>query len=564
MTSPYRRTSRAPRSSLAAFVAVTLSLALAACVGIPSSGSVMTGNVVTEDETFPFAALPSGPQADSTQQEILTNFMQAATSPGNDYEIARQFLTSQADAGWKPGASVLIREGSGTTLGITETTVEYSVSTKASVDSFGLYKEDRVQATQRRQYSFEQVDGQWRISALDDGTVLSRDNFEAAFDEHALYFFDPSFRYLIPDVRWFPTRSDVPTRIVNALVGGQASWMQGGATLTAFPQGTRVSRVEVVSGRATVDLSDEAAGLSNLEKARVQQQLETSLGTVSVNTVSLTVRGVPLAVPDAGASNATVTPPVDSEALIRRGDEFGFATANTFASINNLSSKIVGVDASAVTLARGQTSAAVLGVAGAYLITVGDQEPILVDDRPGLVAPSIDTWKYVWSVPADNAAALRAIGSDQVVHEISSTLPVDAEVVSFEVSRDGARVLLYLNTDTGPKLFVAAVLRRDGVPSGLGELIGLPVSADAPIDASWVDDRSVATLATTDGHQVVTLFQIGGPTESLGRADGGVALVGGNGTEQIRVLTDNGTILQRRASGWQNALLTADVLATQQ
>ena len=563
MTDP-TPTTRA-RGSLAALLAVTLSVALAACVGIPSGGSVMTGEVITEDESFPFAALPSGPQADSTQQEILTDFMQAATSPEGNYEIARQFLTPAAAEDWQPSASVLIREGSGTMLGITESVIEYSVSTKASIDGLGLYKEDRVQATQRRQYSFEQVDGQWRISALDDGTVLSRDNFNAAFDEHALYFFDPSYRYLIPDVRWFPTRSDVPTRIVTALLGGQASWMQGGATLSAFPQGTqRASPVEVVSGRATVDLSDEVASLNNVDKARIQQQLETSLGTVSVNTVSLTVRGVPLAVPDPGASNATVTPPVDSEALIRRGDEFGFATDDTFASINNLSAKIVGVDASAVTLARGQSSAAVLGTGGAYLITVGEPQPILVDNREGLVAPSIDTWKYVWSVPADNAAALRAVGSDQVVHEISSTLPVDAEVVSLDVSRDGARVLLYLNTDAGPKLFVAAVLRRDGVPSGLGELIGLPVSADAPIDASWVDDRSVASIATSDGTQPVTLFPIGGPSESLGRADGGVALVGGNGTEQIRVLAENGTILQRRASGWQNALLTADVLATQQ
>jgi hypothetical protein len=559
-----RRTSRSSIGTRAALFATVVSVALAGCVGIPAGGSVMPGNLVTEDETFPFAALPSGPQADSTQQEILTDFIQAATSPERDYEIARQFLTPGADEQWVPNASVLIREGSGTTLTISETTVEYSVATKASIDALGLYVEDRVQATQRRQYSFEQVDGQWRISALDNGIVLSRDNFEAAFDEHALYFFDPSYRYLIPDVRWFPTRSDVPTRIVSALVGGQASWMQGGATLSAFPQGTRVSAVDVVSGRATVDLSEDVAGLNNIDKARIQQQLESSLGTVSVNTVSLTVRGVPLAVSDPSASNATVTPPVDSEALIRREDEFGFATDDTFSTINDLSAKIVGVDAAAVTLARGQNSAAVLGQGGAYLVTVGDPNPILVDSRGGLVAPSIDTWKYVWSVPADNAAALRAVGADQVVHEISSTLPVDAEVVSMDVSRDGGRVLLYLNTDAGPKLFVAAVLRRDGVPSGLGELIGLPVSADAPIDASWVDDRSVASLAMVEGHQTVTLFQIGGPSETLGRADGGVALVGGNGTEQIRVLTDTGTILQRRASGWQNSLLTADVLATQQ
>jgi hypothetical protein len=552
------------RGSWAAGLAVLVSVALAACVGIPSSGGVIAGDLVTEDESFPFAALPSGPQQDSTQQEILTDFMQAATSPEGVYEIAKQFLTPGAAETWKPNASVLIREGGGSMVSTDAQTVEYSVSTQASVNSLGVYKEDRDQATQRLSFTFAQVDGQWRISGLADGTVISRDNFEAAFDAHALYFFDPSYRFLIPDVRWFPSRSNVPNRIVQALLEGQASWLQQGATLTAVPQGAELETpVEVTSGRATVDLSDEVTDMNNLDKARMQQQLESSLGTVSVNTVLVTVRNVPLTIPDAGASNATITPPIDSDPLVRDGDTFGFATADTFASISGISSKVIEVDASAATLARGQTSAAVLGNGGAYLITSTDP-PLLVDGRADLVAPSIDSWGYVWSVPSTRAAALYATGADAVQHEVVSALPADSSIESMDVSRDGARVVLYLTTDSGPRLMVAAVLRRDGVPSGLGELIDLPVQTDTPIDAGWVDDRSVATLAVSDGHEVVNVFQLGGPGENLGRADGGVEIVGGNGTEQLRVLTSENSILQRRASGWQSTGLTADFLATQQ
>ncbi|PRY68945.1 sporulation and spore germination protein [Glaciihabitans tibetensis] len=555
---------RVQRASWAAAVAMMVSVALAACVGIPSGSDVMAGELVTEDESFPFAALPSGPQQDSTQQEILTDFMQAATSPEGSYEIARQFLTPSAAESWKPNESVLIREGGGGMSSTDPETVEYSVSTQASVNSLGVYKEDRDQATQRLVYTFAQVDGQWRINGLADGTVISRDNFEAAFDPHALYFFDPSYRFLIPDVRWFPARSNVPNRIVLALLEGQASWLQQGATLTAFPQGTQLSAaVAVTSGLATVDLSDEVTEMNNLDKARMQQQLESSLGTVSVNTVLVTVRNVPLTIPDPGASTATLTPPIESDPLVRSGDRFGFATADTFSSVSGISSKVIEVDATAATLARGQTSAAVLGNGGAYLITSTDP-PLLVDARPNLIAPSIDTWKYVWSVPSTSAAPLYATGPDSVVHEVVSTLPADASVVSMDVSRDGARVVLYLTTDAGPRLMVASVLRRDGVPTGLGELVDLPVQSDLPIDASWVDDRSVATLAMTEGHEVVNVFELGGPAENLGRADGGVELVGGNGTEQLRVLTAENSILQRRASGWQSTGLTADFLATQQ
>jgi len=554
------------RSALrAAAAAVVLSVALAGCGGIPSSGSVVAGDVITEDESFPFAALPSDPQPGSSPQEILTDFMQAASSPEKDYEIARKFLTPLADVEWQPTTSVLIREGSGSMTMTEENLIDYGVSTLSSVDSLGVYREDRTAATQQLTFGFEEVDGQWRISQLADGTIMSRDNFEAAFAAHALYFFDPSFRYLVPDVRWFPTRSSVPNKIVLALLGGQASWLQQGATLTAFPQGTElVTPVDVTSGRAVIDLSDEAAQASAVDKARMQQQLESSLGTVSVNTVTMTVRSVPLIVPDPGDSSATVTPLVDSEPLVIQGDRFGFATASSFASISGLSEKVVAANPSAVTLARGQASAAVLAAGGVYRITTADPEPAYLDGRTDLVAPSIDAWKYVWSVPSTSAAALIAVGTDGVQHPLASTLPADATVVSMNVSRDGTRILLYLNTDAGPRLQVSAILRRDGVPTALGGSIDLPVASDTPLDAAWVDDRNVATIALSGGNEIVTVFQIGGPSTSLGRADGGVRIVGGNGTEQIRVLTDSGSVLQRRASGWQSTGLVASVLATQQ
>jgi hypothetical protein len=553
------------RGVVATAAAVLLSVVLSACVSIPTSGDVVPGDPVTEDEAFPFAALPSGPQADSTQQEILADFMQAATSPEGSYEIARLFLTPGAAEEWNPNASVLIRDGGGTMATTTADSLEYSVLTSASVNSAGLYREDRDQATQRLTFEFAEVDGQWRIDGLPDGTVLSRDNFEATFDPHALYFFDPSYSYLIPDLRWFPTRSNVPNRLVSALLGGQASWLQQGATLTAFPQGTQLATpVEVRSGVATVDLTDEVAELGNLDKARILQQLQSSLGALSVNTVALTVRSVPLAVPDPGSSGASITPPIDTDALVRIGDDFGFATADTFSPLSGLSAQVIGVDARAATVARGQAAAALLGSGGVYLSQIGEGDSLLVDDRADLITPSIDTWNYVWSVPATAPASVRAVGPDGARYDISSTLPTDGSVVSLDVSRDGARVLVYLATDAGPRLKVGAILRRDGVPTALGELIDLPVGADAPLDATWVDDRTVATLALADGSETVTVFPIGGPEETLGRPDGGTAIVGGNGTEQLRVLATDGTILQRRASGWQSTGLIADFLATQQ
>ncbi|WP_213814304.1 LpqB family beta-propeller domain-containing protein [Glaciihabitans sp. dw_435] len=564
-----RRGTRRPgaRRIATAALALITAVILAGCVGIPSSGQVNGGGVITEIDDFPFAVLPSGPQQDATQQEILTDFMQAATSPEGNYEIAKQFLTADAAEKWNPNAHLLIREGSATLVSRGDAVVDYSVSTRAQVDSFGQYTELRTAGSTRLSFRFVKVAGQWRISELAPGTVLSRDNFNAVFASHALYFFDPSYRYLIPDVRWFPARSSIATRIVSALLGGQASWLQGGGTLTAFPQGTELATVpvDVRSGLATVDLSKEAGAASAVERARMQQQLLASLGTVSVSTLTMTVRGAPLTVANPGLSNAAVTPDVDSAPLVRKDDKFGFATVDGIDSVSKLSSQIVAVGARAVTMARGQTTAAVLGAAGVYIVKVDMVDPKLLDPRKDLIAPSLDVSGYVWSVPADNPAAIHATGADGVVHEITSGLPAAGKIVSLDVSSDGARLLAYLQTDAGPRLQVAAILRRDGVPTALGATsVDLPVSAETPVDATWVDDRTVATLSTSANGQSVTSFAIGGPSESLGRADGAVSIVGGGGTDQIRVLTSTGTVLQSRASGWQNTFIAADFLATQQ
>ncbi len=559
------RTPGSPRG-LFAVLAIAAVLVLAGCVGIPTSGGVREGDVVHELDEIPYALLPSGPQEDASQKEILTDFMQAATAPEGNYEIARQFLAPAAAETWNPNGSTLIREGPAMLMTLSESVIDYSVSTKASVNSDGLYREDFIPVSQRLNFRFEQIEGQWRISSLDDGTVLSRDNFDAVFDSHTLYFFDPSYRYLIPDVRWFPARSIIATRIASALLAGQASWLQQGATLTAFPQGTRLAAVpvDVRSGLARVDLTKEAAAATPIERARMQQQLLTSLGTANVSSVTMTVSGAPLEVADPGVSGASVGADVDSAPLVRQGDRFGFATINNIDLLSRLSSKVVGLDARAVSLARSKVAAAVLGAGGAYLVTANGETPLLVDSRGGLIAPSIDPFDFVWSVPTAAAEAIHATGVDGLVHPITSAIPAGARMYSLEISSDGARVLIYLSTDAGPRLYVAAIIRRDGVPTELGELVELPASPNEPVDATWVDNRTVATLSKSSTGEVVTAFGVGGPRESLGRPNGGLQIVGGSGSEQIRVLTSTGTILQRRASGWQSTGITADVLATQQ
>jgi hypothetical protein len=136
--------------------------------------------------------------------------------------------------------------------------------------------------------------------------------------------------------------------------------------------------------------------------------------------------------------------------------------------------------------------------------------------------------------------------------------------VSMAVSRDGARLLLYLSTSSGPQLTVYGILRQDGVPVGLGEPFPLPVTSETPIGAAWVDNRTVATLSAADDETLVRSFGIGGPSVVLGQLDVASTIVGGNsGTDGLRVLSGD-QLYRPRGSSWQQTGTTAQVLATQQ
>ncbi|MCU1544108.1 MAG: hypothetical protein JWM50_1973 [Microbacteriaceae bacterium] len=544
---------------------IALAVSLAACAGIPTEGAVTAGNVVNDEVDPVIGFAPQGPRDDSSQEEILADFIAAATNPQSDYAVARQFLAENFVGKWDPDATTTVRSGAGTVRRDSETQLTYSLSTSASVDSDGRYRES-APASASLQFSFVQEGKQWRISQAPPGIVLSQNNFPQVFGEYPLYFFDPTNSFLVPDVRWFPTRSSTPNRIVASLLNGQSAWLSGGVLVSAFPAGTRLGDglVDISSGAATVDLSDEARAATAVEREQMRQQLSSSLAAVS--SVNITVGGIPLEVADTGVAAAVVNPSVETAPLVLSEDGFGFAAAGDINPVGTISAKIVALGATAVTLARNKTEAAVLGGnQGVFIVRAGAAPALLVDDRPGLVAPSIDNSGFVWSVPAASAAALRVFGLDGKGHDVTSTLPVDGRVISIAVSRDGTRLLTYLLTSGGPQLIVSGIVRQDGVPVGLGEPFILQVGSASPLAATWVDNRTVATLAATDEETLVTVLEIGGPSSALGQLDDGVTIVGGNGgSDGLRVLNGDGEVFFPRGTSWQMTDITATVLATQQ
>jgi hypothetical protein len=189
---------------------------------------------------------------------------------------------------------------------------------------------------------------------------------------------------------------------------------------------------------------------------------------------------------------------------------------------------------------------------------------MLIDERPGLVAPSLDPVGFVWSARTANGASIRAFDFAGTAYEIRTNLASDARIAAMKVSRDGARMLLALETSTGPRLMVKGIVREGSVPVALtAETLQFPIPDTQPIDAAWVDERSVALLADETSGRTVTRFDLGGPREPLGIAAGGSSIAGGNGgVGGLRVLAD-GVLQQRRGTSWLPTRIEASLLAVQ-
>ncbi|MGV8857704.1 LpqB family beta-propeller domain-containing protein [Rhodoglobus sp.] len=540
---------------------------LSGCVGVPTSSEVEAGPLIDEQIDGRFEIVAEGPVAGSTQEQILTDFMNAVRAPSRDYSVAREFLTSEMSDAWNPAASATIRERDKLPTiapALEENALTYSFSAQAVIDERGVFAELRSPAAQTLTFDFERRNGEWRIASAPPGIVLSSNGFEVSFEQQVLYYFDPSFAYLIPDSRWFAVRQSSQARAIQALLAADSPWLQQGVVLTAFPAATTLSTTSsLTSGRSVVDLSSEVLSADTVSRERMRQQLAATLHTPIV---VLTVDGRELQSTSSGQNAAVIEPGSAGPLVVGTATEFGFNTSDGLTEINELSAVVADSGATAAALSADRLSVAYrAGDGAAYFASVG-VSPRIVDSRSGLAAPSLDPFRFIWSAQRSNAASLSTFEVDGTEHPIQSSLPSDSEIVSLDVSRDGARLLVYLSSPSGPQLLVYGIVRQQGnVPVQLVEPTVLPARSGTPIDASWVGSSSVATLSTHDDSVAITAFSLGGPTESLGDVDGARQLVSsGTNTDALRLIADGEVWRPQGSQEWVRTGLDASFMAVQQ
>lgn len=540
-------------------------LTLTGCASIPRTGPVNAGAAVQAETDPDIIYVPRAPENDASPEQILGGFIDAASSPANNYAIAREFLSGPIAAEWQPDARTVVDESERRVVSMhSDTKGSLSVRAKATVDATGVY---RLTATESSSlsldFTFAKVDGQWRITSAPDGVVIDGPKFPDVFKAYPLRFFDPSWKTLVSDLRWFPARSSTATRVVKALLDGPSPVLVG-AVSTAFPEGVRLlsESVPVTDNIAEIDLTSETEALDPTTLTRINTQLTESLNTVNlVDSVRFSVNGI---IQDSATASVR-TPRTDTRALTLTDGAFGYLSTGVGVDrLPGLSAAMEELRATGATMSSDGSLIAALSPRGLSAVRISGVTRL--DARPGLVIPTIDSAGNIWSVPGRQPSSLRVYSSTGEYSLVTTSWPSAERIASLAISRDGTRVLAYVEGDDGPELLVAGIV-RDGndSPVRLTEPESIASAPGKPVSATWMDDGTVASLGVDeDGVGTVVRTTIGGlHSEFKATMPNATALVSGSSASQLRVLNASGDLFVWRSTSWQRVATKTTMIATQ-
>jgi hypothetical protein len=552
-----------PRAARAAAFTLALLLVLAGCARIPTSGPVGKSSEGSAGNLSAPVFLPAAPQPGASPETIIDYFYRAGSGYEDDYAVARQYLTQASSVSWKPDQRALVYREARVVATETENIYNYELDVAYTVDADGIATQSPAGTVERIPVTVTQVDGEWRISDIPDGTAIAEETFKVIYGAYPIYFYDPTFTFAVPDVRWF-IRNKTVKAMTSALLAGPAPYLRG-AVASAFPSGIKLAResVPVVSGAAQVDLTaKELMETSPEDRLRMQMQLTlTFRSQPDVVNVELRANQDLVRVEDDGS----VLPPVQDKSVPSRqiaisGNELVRYENNRISPLPDMQPVSAltprfpaesPVSQTAAFLNEGRTTL--------YSITPGQPARALTT-RSTLSRPSFGLNEWVWTAGpggdgATEVVAFRPAGVAEGAAVPSVTLApawlAGRTVKEFRISREGVRALVISEQNGKTRVQVAGVIRGgDGTPRELTAPVTLATESD-PDQGAWVSDTTVAVMKGSPTTNVTPelLSLTSGQPQQLAPWPGLVALSAGNGAEEVYGQSAEG-IFQRLGNGW--------------
>lgn len=558
-------------------VLVVTSLGLAGCssvgsIGItqalsaqvPTSGPIEQGDQIASTDTNQFIrVIASPPTPGMTQLQVVQGFLESSASFDGNHAVARQYLTPQASQDWDPGLGVRVYEG---TPPLTESgsTVRMIGSEVGRIAADGRYEVAAAGSEMRVRFGLSRVNGEWRIAAVPDGLLLSQADVDRAFRSHSLYFFNPGFTTLVPDVRMVPVIGPgLATTLVRRLIDGPNPWLQP-AVRTGFPAGVdlNIEAVPIEGGVARIDLTASALSADGPTRVALSQQLVWTLRQVpEVQAVSITAAGQLFVVPGiTNPQSRDAWSAVDPNAMPTGARGYVATSVGVRALLSQGTVPVPGAagrDTPVIgDIAVSSDSSQVAGfdIDGVLYTTrlVPESQLVQRGEYPGATSLAFDGTSVLWLVDSGNSLII--IGSEDRPVAVEG-LPRNARLLAAVPSRDRTRAALIVREPQRTSLFLARIVRT-------GAAAGAPVSIDAPIrvesrlaeavDVSWSTADSLAVLGSESagGLQVYDVSIGRGSITPRGAPEAPVSLAAAPGQPTLVAAAD-GVVYDNSGTGWR-------------
>jgi hypothetical protein len=293
------------RRRAALFLAV-LALLLTACTGVPSSSAPETIEPIQVGEGNGGQTQPppgAGPRT------IVALFLEANATASVNHSSARAYLTRQARNRWSDQTATIVNDQTIGTYDAKKRTLTVAGRVEGILNAAGIYTPliGSGGAKVPFVYKVTKVNGEYRIDPQRNGLLITDAQFKETYQEHVLYFYDLSERYLVPDVRWNslpPTeRQPIAALLASQLVNGPRPELQNVVNTSTLPAQADARGVTVKLGSPT---EVEIPGSSQLDpnaRDRLAAQIALTLDEpLSGGTVSITDGGSPVSIPSIGGT----------------------------------------------------------------------------------------------------------------------------------------------------------------------------------------------------------------------------------------------------------------------
>ena len=510
---------RGPRFVLAALLAL-LPL-LAACSTVPSSSATVQITQAAERPSEEVGIEPLPPEPGATPEEIVRDFIDAAASTLAGHPIARRYLTPTAAESWSDESGISVISPDYASVATDAGAVKVTANLLGTVDPRGVFTVESGNGIFTREFTLEQVDGEWRIINPPDGLIMLQPDFERLYHRRYAYFLDPTLRRVVPDPRYLITGDAQPTTLINRVLEGPSAALSAGVRNPLSGLQLR-SAVSVNGQTAIVDLTgldtDPAPELAEIS-AQLVWNLEQLPG---IRSVEVRVDGEPIklsGVPtrqtvDAWASFDPDAVPVDAVGHYVDGGAVRMVTTGE------------GVPGPAGTGGYGVTSAAVKAdvdtgelsfmvavrpVPGGAQLLAGPYGQALakVLDGQTFSAPTVASTRSEAWVVRDGTALIRvpAGGTPQAVN--APTLPGLGRADVLELSPDGVRAAVVIDGPDGPTLYVGTVVRAEDGSVALRDLRGIAPTLSQVVDVAWRNSEELYVLAGDAAEDRIDPYSVG-------------------------------------------------------